>query len=109
MAAHVLVMIAFVIVIATGFEGRVLFALGIAVVASGGWVAWLRVNSEDLWHVIMHCDRGRRVMKRPGLRESHSMQAWSPPPHWASVGQRVAATVTPAGRQILEAAALAAA
>jgi hypothetical protein len=48
MAAHVLVMIAFVIVIATGFEGRVLFALGIAVVASGGWVAWLRVNSEDL-------------------------------------------------------------
>jgi hypothetical protein len=47
-AVHVLAMVAFVIGIATGFEGRVLLALGIAVVASGGWVAWLRAVSEDL-------------------------------------------------------------
>jgi hypothetical protein len=38
MTAHVLVMIAFLYAIATGAQGRVLLALGIAVVASGGWV-----------------------------------------------------------------------
>jgi hypothetical protein len=47
-AVHVLVMVAFVSGIAAGFEGRVLLALGIAVLASGGWVAWLRAVSEDL-------------------------------------------------------------
>lgn len=47
-AVHVLVMVAFVIGIGVGLEGRVLLALGIAVVASGGWVALLRAFSEDL-------------------------------------------------------------
>ena len=48
MTAHVLVMIAFLYAIATGAQGRVLLALGIAVVASGGWVVWLRVNFGEI-------------------------------------------------------------
>ena len=48
MTAHVLVMIAFLYEIATGAQGRVLLALGIAVVASGGWVVWLRVNFGEI-------------------------------------------------------------
>ena len=47
-AVHVLAMVTLVIGIATGFEGRVLLALGIAVVASVGWVAWLGALSERL-------------------------------------------------------------
>jgi hypothetical protein len=102
-------MVAFVIGIATGFEGRVLLALGIAVVASGGWVAWLRAVSEDLWrdHALWSWPPRDEAARPTGKSLHAGLIAAATTP--GIVGQRVAATVTPAGRQILETAALAAA
>jgi hypothetical protein len=45
--AHVVVTVFFACGIAAVWEGRILLALGIGVVATAGWVAYLRALSDD--------------------------------------------------------------
>ena len=45
--AHVVVTVFFACGIGAGWEGRILLALGIGVVATAGWVAYSRALSDD--------------------------------------------------------------